>query len=181
MLRGAPGTQPGAQRAPRGSWRGLAAPPQPAGAAFPLVFGQLGERSVCAFAAVRRVPLRCSGDSDRLKSALPGGPPPPGSRGARRDWTNPTGMGRRPPPLREQSRALLCALRTCQRPATAAAAWVQPPPRPRLARLCAIRACWAGRRAVRRSPPPSKPLAPSLQGWRSGRALPAPGMKPRNR
>ena len=51
--------------------RGEGSPRPPTGRLrFPLVvFGQPDERSVCAFAVVRRVPLRCSEDSAGLKSA----------------------------------------------------------------------------------------------------------------
>lgn len=146
LSRGAPGTQPGAQRAPRGSWRGSPRPPQPAGATFPFQFFWSMVTLPSAFAAVRRVRQRCWRGLRPAEIRATRGSPPPEVEARTQDWTNPTGSVA--PPLK-QSAALLCATAQAWRPATAATAWKYAR-LTRLARLCAIRACaGGGRRSVR--------------------------------
>ena len=150
--------------------------PPPAGAAFPLVFGQLGERSVCAFAAVRRVPLRCSEDSDPLKSALPGGV-------SRPPEVEPhAGTGRIPlgwvaaHRLSENSRALFsahCGPASAQRPQQPPGCSPRPDPTSKAARDQGVLGGEAGGAQVASSIKTARAFAPGL-------AVGARAPRPRN-
>ena len=174
--RGAPGTQPGArprtarfvERAPLAS--------QPAGASLPsrfLVKRESALRLCGHWPGATPSPLRRRQDSAPRKSAPAGGLP------ARRDRTNPNGMGRRPPPRHDRPRALssarrgpACVQRRRQTPRAA--------PAPAPAREAERAPCAPGGEAAARRPRyPSAPFILARRGGRSARALPAPGKKPK--
>lgn len=173
--RGALGTQPGARPRTARFVEKAALASQPAGASLPSRFSVKRESALCLcghWQGATPSPLKRRQDSAPRKSAPAGGLP------ARRDWTNPNGMGRRPPPRHDRPRALssarcgpACVQRRRQTPRAAPA-----PAREAKRAPCAL----GGEAAARRPRYLSAPFILALRGWGWGAVGESPPY-PRNK